>query len=106
MREPGTVPQSTRVALVSWTKPPYPALGPLCPFFDTQCDNVAIQMVLALVKSGHHPDYLQFDTLQQFRTVLFANVHHVSATGSRRATGWIDDKGFTKRSTMVASYSL
>ena len=65
---------------------------------------MAIQMVLASIKPGHHADYLQFDTIRQFRTA-FANVYRASAAGSGRNTVWIDDKGLTKRSTSVVTHS-
>ena len=100
-REPGTV-QSARTALVRgialcatvMTQPPYPLLGPF-PFSDTHGYGVAIQMVLASAKPGRHADYLQFDTIRQYRTA-FANLHRASLMGSSRTTAWIDDKGLTK----------
>jgi hypothetical protein len=56
---------------------------------------VAIQMVLASVKPGHHAEYLQFDTIRQFRMAV-ANVNRASAEANARVTVWIDDKGLTK----------
>ena len=96
-REPGTV-QSTHstvlrgIALCATvqTSPPYPALGPY-PFRDTQGYTVAIQMVLASIKTGHHADYLQFDTIRQFRTAV-ANVHQALAGANSKVTVWIDKK--------------
>jgi hypothetical protein len=109
-REPGTV-QSTRTAVVRGValsaivqiEPPYPELGPF-PFQDTQGYNIAIQMVLASLNPGHHAEFLQFDTIRQFRSA-FANVHRASAVASGKATVWIDDKGLTKRSTTVVTHS-
>lgn len=109
-REPGTV-QATRSTVLRGlalcatvqTDPPYPTLGPF-PFKDTQGYTVAIQMVLASVKPGHHADYLQFDTIRQFRTAM-ANVNRASAAANTKITVWIDDKGLTKRSTSVVTHS-
>jgi hypothetical protein len=61
-------------------------------------------MVLASIKPGHHSDYLQFDTIRQFRTA-FANVHRASATASGRVSVWVDDKGLTKRESTVVTHS-
>ena len=44
------------------------------------------------------------DAIRQFR-MAYANVHRASAVGSGKAMVWIDDKGLTKRSTMVATHS-
>jgi hypothetical protein len=109
-REPGTV-QSTRTSIVRgialcatvMTPPPYPPLGPF-PMADTHGYGVAVQMVLASTKPGRHADYLQFDTMRQYRTA-FANIHRASVMGSSKTMGWIDDKGSTRRSTTVATQS-
>jgi len=109
-REPGTV-QSTRTSLVRgialcatvMMKPPYPVLGPFH-VSDTQGYGVAVQMVLASTKAGRHADYLQFDTMRQYRTA-FANVYRASVVGSSKTMAWIDDKGLTKRYTTVATQS-
>jgi hypothetical protein len=61
-------------------------------------------MVLASVKPGNHAEYLQFDTIRQFRTVV-ANVNRASAGANAKVTVWIDDKGLTKRSTTVVTHS-
>ena len=103
--------QSTRASLIRGIAlsamvmmiPPYPALGPF-PILDTHGYGVAVQMVLASTKAGCHADYLQFDTMHQYQ-MAFANVHWASAVGSSKTTAWIDDKGLTKRSTLVMMHS-
>jgi hypothetical protein len=85
------------------TVPPYPALGPY-PGLDAQGYGVAVQMVLASTKPGQHGDYLQFDTIQQYH-MEFANVHRALVVGSAKTLVWIDDKGLTKRQSIVATQS-
>ena len=100
-REPGTV-AATRTGMLREIElseslllsPPYPALGPF-PLQDTQGYGVAIQMVLASLRTGHHASYLQFDTIRQYRSV-HANVHRASAGGSGRATVLIDGEGVSR----------
>ena len=109
-REPGTV-QSTQSSVVRGIelctsvsiKPPYPNLGPFT-FEDTQGYAVAIQMVLASLKKGKHADYLQWATIRQYRSAL-ANVHRASATGIKKTTVWVDEKGGTKRTSIVVTHS-
>lgn len=81
--------------------PPYPALGPFS-IEDTQGYSVAVQMVLPSLKKGQHADYLQWATIQQYQ-MAYANVFKVSAPGIRRASVWVDEKGGSKRVSMIAT---
>jgi hypothetical protein len=84
-------------------EPPYPILGPF-DVQDTQGYTVAIQMVLASLKKGKHANYLQWATIQQYRTAL-ANVHRASVPGLKKTAVWVDEKGGSKRTSSLVAHS-
>jgi hypothetical protein len=61
-------------------------------------------MVLASMGKGRHADYLQWDTIRQYRTA-FANVHRASASVFKQPSVFVDEKGGSKRLSMVATHS-